>query len=136
MKLLLTLLILISSAEGFAQQVTTVFSGRPEVKISEAGSTRVVNDIEANEGENLEVVISRIGDDYYWASRENVPMVRIDSGAFITFFAATGKGYVKVVNPGMKEAAAMMSDTERNFDYVEHMSLGLRSVTYYGKTRR
>jgi hypothetical protein len=136
MKLLLVLLILTSSTEGFAQQVTTVFRGRPEIKISEAGSTRVVNELAANEGENLEVVISRIGDDYYWASRENVPMLRIDSGGFMIFLAATGAGYVKAVNPEMKGPAAMMSDTERNFDYIEHMSLGLRSVTYYGKTRR
>ena len=63
-------------------------------------------------------MISKIGDDYYWASRENNKMVRIESGAFITYLAANGSGYVRVIQPGMKQAAALMGETEARFDYV------------------
>jgi hypothetical protein len=47
----------------------------------------------------------------------------------------TGAGYVKVVNADSKSAAGMMSPTEERFDYVEHASIGLRSVTYHGVRR-
>ena len=51
-------------------------------------------------GINLECVISQIVTLYYWASRENVQLVSIDTGgAFITFLAVNGAGYVRVVKP-------------------------------------
>jgi len=62
-------------------------------------------------------------------------MVRIESGAFITFIAVNGSGYVRMIAPGMKKPAALMSDAEAQFDYVGHILIGLRSVTYYGKTQ-
>jgi hypothetical protein len=33
-----------------------------------------------------------------------------------------------------KEAASLLGKTEENFDYVEHLLAGLRSITYYGKS--
>jgi len=59
-------------------------------------------------------------------------MARIESGAFITFLALTGAGYVRIIAPAHKAAASLMGDTERQFDYVEHALIGLKSVTYYG----
>lgn len=44
-------------------------------------------------------VISKIGDNYYWASRKNVPMVKVGDGAFTIYVAITGAGYVKVIKP-------------------------------------
>jgi hypothetical protein len=84
---------------------------------------------------NLECVISKIGEVYYWASRENKRMVRIESGAFITFVAMNGSGYVRMIAPGMKKAVSLMGDAETKFDYVEQLLIGLQSVTYYGVTR-
>ena len=114
----------------------TVFRGRPVVKISEGGLERVPETVPREKAINLECVISKIGDRYFWASRENTPMVRIESGAFITYLAANGAGYVRVIAPEYKETAAAMGETEATFDYVEHALLGLKSVTYYGKWRR
>jgi len=37
-----------------------------------------------------------------------------------------------MVNPDFKDAASLMSETEAQYDYVEHLLIGLRSVTYYG----
>ena len=116
-----------------AQSSVTVFKGRPTVKVSEGGVERTPEQIPRDRGINLECVISQIGTSYYWASRENVELVRIDtSGAFITFLAVNGAGYVKVVKPEWKALAALAGPTEEHFDYVEHLVLGLRSVTYYG----
>lgn len=52
--------------------------------------------------------------------------------AFITFVALNGSGYVRVVKRDTKAAASLMSPTEERFDYVEHVMIGLRSITYYG----
>lgn len=117
---------------GSAQAPTTVFKGRPAVKVSEGGIERLPEAVARDRAINLECVISQIGDAFYWSSRENVPMARIDGGAFVTYVALTGAGYVRVVKPDAKSAAALMSDTEARFDYVEHAVIGLRSVTYYG----
>ena len=115
-----------------AQTPSTVFKGRPSVKISEGGIERTPDNISRERSINLECVISQIGDSYYWASRENVPLVKIESGAFVTFVAANGSGYIRVVKREMKAAASLMSPTEEGFDYVEHALIGLRTVTYYG----
>jgi hypothetical protein len=121
-------LLVLSAAQA---QSTTVFRGRPSVKISEGGVERLPETLSREKAINLECVISQIGDDFYWASRENVPMVPSESGAFITYIAVNGAGY----KPDLKEVAAIMGETEAKFDYVEHITLGLKSVTYYGKAR-
>jgi hypothetical protein len=55
-------------------QAVTVFKGRPMVKVSEGGTERVPETLPRDKAVNLEVVISKIGEDYYWASRENTEM--------------------------------------------------------------
>jgi hypothetical protein len=112
----------------------TVFSGVPIFKISEGGVDRVPEEIDRKKKDNLKCIISKINDKYYWASRENTLMVRVESGAFITFLAVNGSGYVRVVPTEMKQVVSLMSDTESKFDYVEHILIGLRSVTYYGSS--
>lgn len=118
-----------------AAQATTVFAGLPQVKISEGGVGRAPENVSGDRAVNFACVISRIGDKYYWASRENKEMIPIAGGAFITFLAVDGAGYVRIVAPGMKGAVSVMGDTESRFDYAEHALIGLRSVTYYGVTR-
>ena len=114
-------------------QAATVFSGRPIAKISEGGLGRVVEDLPREKAVNLVCEISRIGEKYYWASRENKSLVRIESGAYITFVAVDGSGYVRVIVPALKSAASLVGgETESKFDYAEHLLLGLKSVTYYG----
>lgn len=110
----------------------TVFIGFPVVKVSEGGIERFPENLPRERASNLRCVISKIGKDYYWASRENVRLVRIESGAFITFLAVNGSGYVRIVDPEQKEDAALMGLTEETFDYTEHLILGLRSVSYWG----
>jgi hypothetical protein len=112
----------------------TIFTGTPIVKISEGGSSRIPEKLEMEKVANLKCILSKIDGQYFWASRENTKLLRVDSGAFITFVAPNGSGYVRIINPELKETASMMSETEEEFDYVEHLLIGLRSVTYYGKT--
>lgn len=114
----------------------TVFHGIPSEKVSESCIERVREQLPQEKAVSMRCVISKIGDDFYWATRENVQMIKIDGGgAFITFLAVNGSGYVRIIKPEMKQAASLMSETEKTFDYCEHMTLGLRSITYWGVTQ-
>lgn len=128
------LTLVLCSPTGLAQSAKTVFSGRPSIKISEGGVERLPEQLPREKAVNLGCVISQIGDSYYWASRENVELARIDSGgAFVTYLALNGSGYVRFIKPEFKKAAALVSPAAGQFDYVEHLLLGLESVTYYGR---
>jgi hypothetical protein len=130
--LIAILTVALSAGASAGQSPTTVFKGRPSVKVSEGGLERTPEQITRERAINVECVISQIGTSYFWASRENVPLFRVDGGAFITFVAVNGSGYVRVIKPEAKTSAALMSPTEERFDYVEHLVIGLRSVSYYG----
>ena len=131
-RLIVYLLIVVASGIMPGQtnaQSRTVFSGIPVIKVSEGGVERLPENLVRDKAVNLACVISEIGGKYYWASRENKEMVRRSSGAFVTYFAVDGSGYVRVVDPTAKAAASLMSPTEAKFDYIEHLLVGLRSVT-------
>ncbi len=57
---------------------TTVFTGRPHVKVSEGGNERLPERVSPSTAVNLECVISEIDGKFYWASRKNAPLMRID----------------------------------------------------------
>ena len=124
-------IVIIFSTYCFSES-ETVFEGLPKVKISEGGINRVIDDLPMEKAVNLACVISKIGDKYYWASRENKEMYRYKSGAFITYYATDGSGYVRIIFTEMKAMASLMDKTEAEFDYIEHLLIGLRSITYYG----
>jgi hypothetical protein len=116
-------------------QSQTVFSGIPSVKISEGGTERTPEILPREIAINLVCTISQIGGRYYWATRENTEMVRQVSGAFVTYVAINGSGYVRVIDKNGKAPTSLMSSTEMKFDYVEHLLIGLRSMTYYGNLK-
>ena len=120
------------SSGSVAQSASTVFRGRPSVKISEGGVERTPEALTRERAVNLECVISQIGGSFYWASRENVQLTRIESGSYVTFTATNGSGYLRLIKVDAKKGAAALGGPEAEFDYVEHLLIGLRSVTYYG----
>ncbi len=130
------LLVIVYPVQGFPQAAEeVVFSGVPLFKISEGGDERVVENLEKDRAVEAKCIITKVGDQYFWASRDNAELFSIPGGAFLTFVATSGAGYVRIVPLGYKADAALMDDAEKKFDYVEHMLIGLRSVTYYGKTK-
>ena len=126
-----------SSNKISTEGAKTIFIGFPKKKVNEGGLGRVVEDLSRKKAVNFRCVISKIEDKYYWASRENVEMVKIERvGAFITFLAVNGNGYVRVIKPEFKRATSLVSKTVESFDYVEHLTIGLRSVNYWGEKER
>jgi hypothetical protein len=134
-QLVFPFLALVVAATDLQAQSRTVFNGVPVIKISEGGLERLPEVLLTEKATNLRCVISEIGGKYYWATRENKELTRRSTGAFITYSAVDGSGYIRVIDPAYKAAVALASPTESRFDYVEHLLLGLRSVTYYGKAQ-
>ena len=110
------------------------FTGIPSVKVTEGGIERNSEKIEQSKAISVACIVKEIDGKFFWETRGNKPLVKIDSGAFIIFLAVDGSGYIRFIKPALKEAVSVMSATEKSFDYVEHLILGLRSVTYYGKS--
>lgn len=135
MKKIILMLIALSVAFPLFAQEKIVFTGIPEIKISEGGTNRIPEKLPKAKAMEFKCTITKIEDKYYWTTRENVEMISIQSGAFITFLASNGSGYVRIINPDMKDATSLMGDTEEKFDYIEHLLLGLKTITYYGKSK-
>lgn len=134
-RVILVLAAIVFQTTPAAAQARTEFKGLPSVRIIEGGTGALPETLTREKAVNLECVISKIGENYYWASRENKRLVRVEGPAFITFVAVEGQGYVKIIKSGMKEAAALLGEAEQKFDYVEHILTGLQSITYYGAKR-
>ena len=135
-RLSVLLLACIFLTQGHSQEGTEViFTGIPVLKISEGGLNRVMEDIKEDKALEFKCTITKVGEKYFWSSRNNIELIRIKSGAFVTYVAASDAGYVRFIVPEMKEDASLMEETEKKYDYVEHMLIGLRSVTYYGKSK-
>ena len=126
----------ILTMQGYAQESEEiVFSGVPVVKISEGGTSRVTEDLKGAKASEAECAITKIEDKYLWKTRNNVELFLVQNGAFITFVATNGSGYVRIIPSDFKEAASLMDETEKKYDYIEHLLIGLRSVTYYGRAK-
>ncbi len=135
MKKIIFLLILTVIAFPLFAQEEVVFTGIPEIKISEGGIERTPENLPLDKATGYKCIITKIDGKYLWTTRENVELTTISSGAYITFLALNGSGYVRIINPEMKSMTSIMGITEEKFDYVEHLLIGLKSVTYYGKAK-
>lgn len=132
MKTLLILFLSLFTITAVFADDTTVFVGIADIKINESGISRHQEKLSNIEAFDFKCVISKIDDKYYWASRNNVELIPTESGAFITYVAVNGSGYIRIVKSDAKDLAEMMGETEKKYDYIEHLLLGLKTVTYYG----
>lgn len=122
-------------AEEDKQKEEIVFTGIPKIKISEAGTGRVVDELSGAKAVEFKCTITKIKDRYYWTTREDVELVPVTSGVFITFVAVNGSGYVRIINPDFAEAKSYMDETEEKFDYIEHLLIQLKTISYYGNSK-
>ena len=119
---------------NFCNAQSFMFTGIPSVKVIEGGIERNSENLVQARAKDALCVITEIDGKFFWASRDNKQLVKFDTGgAFLIFLAVDGSGYIRLIKSNQKEAAAAMSDTEREYDYIEHLLLGLRTITYYGK---
>ncbi len=120
-------LVFVLASPGLAQ---TVLSARPTVKVeSNAASTQRFQLSDA-EQEEFRVVITIRDGRYYWISREGRELIHHRSGAFHYFIDPTGGGFVKVFDTGFLPES--LRDPGPRVQYLEHVTLGLETITYWG----
>lgn len=108
----------------------TVFRGRPVQRVSEQGTTRIVTPLLGDQAAASQCVVSQIGSDFYWASRENALLQLVETVEAFTFLAVDGSGYIKILK-GLNKAD-LTGRPERPLEYVEHVSKGLGSDSFFG----
>ena len=108
-----------------------VFSGKPLLKISEMGIERSASKLSPTEQIKYRVVITQEGNKYFWRSRVNKPLTRSVSGGYTTFHATDGSGYIRIQS---RDATDFLKSKVPVYDYnyMEHLLLGLNTITYYG----
>jgi hypothetical protein len=111
------------------------FEGVPTVKIEVHEGKVTTQVLSTSRQSALRVRIVRDGDRYLWVTRNNLPMVKQESGSYVTYTAASGAGYVRVLGPALRAAIQQLSAEQRarEFTYTEHMLHQLGSLTYFGK---
>ena len=62
-------------------------------------------------------------------------MSRIEDGIYITYVAVDGSGYVRTLNAIAREVFQRQASDDQvgQTMYVEHILVGLESLTYYGR---
>ena len=97
-----------------------VFAGVPTARIDSDG--RMTKKAEFSASAACRIV--KRGRRYEWASRENRPLDRVDAGDYIYYISPKGSGYIKV---------AVKPQGASGYDYMEHLSDGFTTVTYWGR---
>ena len=141
-RILTLLLVLLVSGVVFSQaqlpitptaRVKTVFIGFPKSGTSFNGiQDAKLLKFSPEQAKKLDCVIVKKGDKYFWTSRDDHEVEKIVGGAFITFRRLDRPDYVRIVNPDLKKGAALLDEAAGKFDYVEHITINLTSLTYYG----
>jgi len=113
--------------------VAPEFEGIPLLSINEFGVFRVPTEITSEEQATRKVLITKKDNKFYWTSRENRELNKIEAANFITYLALDGSGYIRIGNEEWK-SKMRMKYPKYNFDYMEHMVIGLGSLSYFGIT--
>jgi len=135
-KALLTCLILVLAIPSSAKDAI-FFTGMPQIHIQENGITRKAEPLSPENAEKLKCVITKKDDQYFWTSRDNIQLIPVPYGVFITFMAVDGSGYVRITGIEMTEEnpEGPAKEPEEKYNYSEHQLMGLKSVTFYGKAK-
>ena len=101
----------------------------------EQGTSRSAKVFSREEALQWKMIVTKVGDSYYSAARKNHQLIPIDTGGYTTFIDLTGTGYLRVIKTFVKKEMTSQFGSkvaEAQFDYTEHLMLGMSSVTYYG----
>lgn len=112
-----------------------VFEGYPVKKIETNENSSNVSVLSKEKSTEYKVVITKEGENYYWATRGNLQVVPMQSGFYITFLAVNGTGYVRTLAPEARNIFKQLpaEEQQKQFLYFEHLVHQMGSITYYGR---
>ncbi len=126
---LLVLFILFTSQ--MLGQTQLVLDGTPSKRTSSSDEGSTDDTLTEAQKNEFRLLITKVGDEYIWASREQKQLVHHESGAFHYFIDPQGGGYIKVYDQNVLPEF-MRESTQPRFLYLEHLSLWLETTTYWG----
>lgn len=97
----------------------TALEGRPTVVVTSGEEGTEKKALSAEEARKGRLLITIVNGEFFWASRENRPLELTTSGAF-SYLSSPG-AYIKFTRIG------------RKIVYMEHVSLWLTTLTYWGE---
>ena len=111
------------------------FEGYPVTKFEINGTESTKVALDRSDRLEYKVLITREGDNFYWATRNNLQLYPVTSGVYITYLAVNGAGYVRNFNPEMmRQYNSLPESQEKNeFTYMENMAHQMGSMSYYGR---
>ena len=79
------------------------------------------------------LIITKVNGNYYWATRENTPLVYTRSGVFHLFIDPKGGNYIEVSDTHTQPESLRAKGAR--FQYKEHLRSGMFGAwTYFGET--
>jgi hypothetical protein len=120
----LFLALALAALSAAAQDV--VFRGTPTVRVLSTTERDDRQQLSGDTAQKAECVIVQRGNKYYWRSRGDAPLNRVDLRGFTYFLHPQGLGFVKVLTGSRKEIGAPA-------DYIESYTQGFETITYWGR---
>lgn len=117
---ILLFLLLLSPSITFGANESVVLNGVPIVQSKGNIQQSENSQLSENQQKEYRLLITKYGEDYFWATRENRPLIKKQSGDISIFIEPSGAGYIRVSEQGGKVL------------YLEHMAHGFQTVTYWG----
>jgi hypothetical protein len=109
-----------------------VLDAKPTVRIASDANSTTRSVLSKPDQDKYRVRIAKQGSQYIWVSRENRELVHQSSGAVHYFIDPRGSGYVKVLDT--LTLPKSISTAGPRYEYMEHVSLLLGTITYWGAT--
>ncbi|MDE2998561.1 MAG: hypothetical protein OXU79_05710 [Gemmatimonadota bacterium] len=111
----------------------------PETMVKSNWNNTFQEILTAEKRQALQVIIVKVGESYYWASRDNRELIYSKSGLFHNFTDAYAGAVVKVFVPSEHPAVGFGGYNESYYDkrsnrvqFFECISVGLTTYTYWG----
>lgn len=129
---LAALILVLAAPASHAQRV--VFEGQPIKKAEASVDEAILLALAPEEAFKAQVRIVERNGRYYWQTRGMREMTRAESGAYITYTAVDGAGYVRTHSPMMLDLLEKLpkAQRDREIGYTEHILIQFMSLTYFG----
>ena len=127
MKWIVPLALLLAAPLAAQAESTVALYGSPLVKIESGQDGTELVSMSPSQRQEFHVGIVKRDGRYFWSTREDRELLHTQSGAYHLFIDPLGGGYVKV-----EVTSLLLPDSDTPIRYIEHLSLGLATLTYWG----
>lgn len=130
--ILASFIVLVFFVQTHAEQL--VFNAIPLTRVTSSADSTARESLSESESYEYRVLITKEGNNYLWATRENRYLLHTISGVFHLFIDSRGGGYIKILDSDLLPKS--LRDQGPRYRYMEHMTMHLGSITYWGAAER